>query len=287
MAADQGHAGAQNNLGCNYYYGQGVEQSYEEAAKWYRLAADQEYAPAQCNLGYAYGEGQGVMQSYKEAVRWYRLAADQGYAPAQCNLGFMYERGLGVEQSDEKAILWWKKAANQGDSDAIDNLELMLEKDYDIKQYNDETVNEISYSSNKNLDTDIIIKNKTAHNVLEKQHETLVEIGYDTMFDDEPNDEYREGYEFIQQSTTKSNVNIDDEWILLISKLSETEKSYLKMIMSTNNHPSNKWNEISRYDIENSINETSSDIIGDAIIDNGTIIEDYRYDLERVLSTIG
>ncbi|MEX0999591.1 MAG: SEL1-like repeat protein [Thermodesulfobacteriota bacterium] len=45
--ADQGFVEAQYSLGFLYKHGQGVRQSYEEAAKWYRKAADQRHAVAQ------------------------------------------------------------------------------------------------------------------------------------------------------------------------------------------------------------------------------------------------
>ena len=87
LAADQGIAPAQSNLGIMYAEGQGVPQDYSEAVKWYRLAADQGDATAQSNLGLMYAEGRGVTQDYAEAVKWYRLAADQGHAGAQFSLG--------------------------------------------------------------------------------------------------------------------------------------------------------------------------------------------------------
>ena len=71
-------ASAQNNLGDCYYYGNGVEQDYAEAVKWYRKAADQGEASAQFNLGKSYYNGDGVKKDYVEAVKWYRKAADQG-----------------------------------------------------------------------------------------------------------------------------------------------------------------------------------------------------------------
>ena len=71
------------------------------------MAADQGLAAAQHNLGVAYQNNQGVKQSDKEAVRWYQKAADQGNADAQCNLGVMYRNGLGVKQSDKEAVRWW------------------------------------------------------------------------------------------------------------------------------------------------------------------------------------
>ena len=56
---------------------------YAEAVKMFRLAADQGIAFAQINLGIMYAYGQGVPQDYVEAVKWYRLAAD-GPRPRVC-----------------------------------------------------------------------------------------------------------------------------------------------------------------------------------------------------------
>ena len=52
------------------------------AADWYRKAAEQEDEDAQCCLGFLYESGQGVEQSWEEAVRWYRAAAEQDYPRA-------------------------------------------------------------------------------------------------------------------------------------------------------------------------------------------------------------
>ena len=69
-------------MGNSYYYGQGVSQDYNEAAKWYRKAAEQGYEKAQYNLGNSYYYGRGVSQDYNEAAKWYRKAAEQGDADA-------------------------------------------------------------------------------------------------------------------------------------------------------------------------------------------------------------
>jgi uncharacterized protein len=52
-----------------------VPQDYSEAVKWYRLAADQGDAQAQCNLGLMYAAGHGVPQDYVSAYVWLNLAA--------------------------------------------------------------------------------------------------------------------------------------------------------------------------------------------------------------------
>jgi len=61
-----------------YDNGQGVIQDYKEAVKWYRLAAEQGYAEAQTNLGFMYERGQGVLQDNATAHMWYNIGAANG-----------------------------------------------------------------------------------------------------------------------------------------------------------------------------------------------------------------
>ena len=122
MAADQGHALAQYNLGWAYDHGEGVAKDQQEAVRWYRIAADQGLANAQSNLGVAYDTGEGVAKDQQEAVRWYRMAADQGYALAQNNLGVAYYTSKGVAKDQREAVRWWHKAAEQGHALAQNNL---------------------------------------------------------------------------------------------------------------------------------------------------------------------
>jgi len=60
-----------------YARGLGVPQDYAEAVRWYRLAADQGHASAQNNLGVMYATGEGVLQDYVQAHMWYNLAASR------------------------------------------------------------------------------------------------------------------------------------------------------------------------------------------------------------------
>ena len=116
VAAEQGKAKAQFNLGWMYGSGEGVPQDYTEAVKWYRLAAEQGNAIAQYNLGVVYHKGKGVAQDYIEAHKWYRLAAEQGDASALYNLGWMYDNGEVVSQDDAEAVKWYRLAAEQGNA---------------------------------------------------------------------------------------------------------------------------------------------------------------------------
>ena len=91
---------------------------YAEAVRSYRLAAEQGNAQAQTNLGLMYGNGEGVPQNFAEAVRLFRLAADQGLAWAQTNLGLMYVNGQGVPHNYAEAGRLWLLAAEQGEAEA-------------------------------------------------------------------------------------------------------------------------------------------------------------------------
>jgi TPR repeat protein len=108
--------------------GKGVLQDYVEAVKWYKLAADQGFAMAQSNLGdmYTYDQGKGVPQDHMEAAKWYKLAANQGNAMAQTNLGLMHEQGRGVVQDNVEAARWIKLAADKGQAEAITALPIIL-----------------------------------------------------------------------------------------------------------------------------------------------------------------
>ena len=114
-AAHQGHADAQYELGTMYRYEHGhFGQNLREAARWFRLAAEKGHADAQYGLGLMYGVGAGFAEDDAEAARWYRLAADQGHAGAQTSLGFF----VLLDGSDSEAARWFHLAAEQGDREA-------------------------------------------------------------------------------------------------------------------------------------------------------------------------
>jgi len=60
-----------------------VPQDFSEAVKWNRLAAEQGDARAQTNLGSMYTEGRGVPQDFVQAHMWFNLAAAQGHESAK------------------------------------------------------------------------------------------------------------------------------------------------------------------------------------------------------------
>lgn len=128
LLAQQGHPGAQYNLGFLYDMGWGVEQDFFAAFNWYSQAADRGLAQAQYNIGVMYYLGRGVNKDIEQAANFYKLAAQGGLAEAQTNLGFLYESGLGVTQDYEQAVEWYKKAAEGGSEKAQFNLAYLYVK---------------------------------------------------------------------------------------------------------------------------------------------------------------
>ncbi len=57
----------------------------EQAVAWYRKAAEQGYAGAQNNLGRRYHDGQGVPKDDQSAYFWWLLASAQGHEGAAKN----------------------------------------------------------------------------------------------------------------------------------------------------------------------------------------------------------
>jgi len=91
LAAEEGNALAQLQLGTNYYLGEGgVEINHVEAVRWFEMAAAQGLAHAQFNLGYCYSTGVVVgtssvsyRQDLERAAELFRLAAEQGHQGAK------------------------------------------------------------------------------------------------------------------------------------------------------------------------------------------------------------
>lgn len=118
LAAERGHADAQNELATCLYEGNGVERNHPEALRWFRMAAEQGCAQAQFMLGVYYQNGEGVAKDSVEAMRWYQMTAAQGNAMAQYMLGFVHASGMGVARDDAEAARWYRKAAEQGNAQA-------------------------------------------------------------------------------------------------------------------------------------------------------------------------
>lgn len=82
-AANQGHRGAQHNLGVFYYQGTGVKSDMEKARRYFSAAAQQGKSDSMRNLGVMYENGQGVARNLLLASKWYRDAVEAGNKEAE------------------------------------------------------------------------------------------------------------------------------------------------------------------------------------------------------------
>ncbi|KAF9932109.1 Protein sel-1 1 [Linnemannia zychae] len=122
MAAEQGDAVAQYQLGVMYDQAIGVTQDVVKAMAYYKKAAERDNASALCGIGYLHHRGLGVPKSHTEAMNWYQRAAHHGSASALSSIGYLYERGYGVAQSLDKARSFYHRAAEQDNSHGQNNL---------------------------------------------------------------------------------------------------------------------------------------------------------------------
>ena len=113
LAAEQGHPIAQNNLGLML-----SENNREEAIKWLTAAAQQNLPFAQLALGDRLSEylkqsedTQRTSRNDAEALKWYKAAAAQNYHMACHRLGEIYEEGKIVPKDEAEAVKWYLKAA--------------------------------------------------------------------------------------------------------------------------------------------------------------------------------
>ena len=140
-AAEQGHVGAQCQLGGIYFN----RKEYASAFGWFERVARRGNRDAQLQLGIMFKKGLGVYPDFDEAMHWFRESADegnhraanelkemlsagpvkwcqeiaeQGNAYAQYKLGDMYRNGVVVSRNNFKAVEWYRKSAEQGNTDA-------------------------------------------------------------------------------------------------------------------------------------------------------------------------
>ena len=133
LAAEQGYAAAQHEMGVLCAVGAGMRKEPKAAAEWYRKAAEQGYSMSQFELAHCYGCGFGVPKDMQESFKWCKLAAEQGNAGAQAQLGTMY-----MEEGDVDASLeWTRKAAENGDAVGQYNLAKMYAQGHGVAKNED------------------------------------------------------------------------------------------------------------------------------------------------------
>lgn len=123
QAADLGDAWAQYEYAECCWQGSGVPASQAEAIRYYRLAVEHTYpeAAAARKLGHCYARGEGVEQSWEQAAHWYSFATEAEDAEARFHLAQCYEKGLGVPLSLENAAEHYRALTTDRRA-AVDNV---------------------------------------------------------------------------------------------------------------------------------------------------------------------
>ena len=87
--------------------------------KLYEDAINNNNYKAMYLLGDKYYSGYKIEQDYDLAMFYFKMAARFNYGRAEFNIGKMYEEGLGIIKSSEKAIEWYKLASTHGEVQAL------------------------------------------------------------------------------------------------------------------------------------------------------------------------
>ena len=119
LAALQGLAAAQYNLGRCFAAGLGVRKDEAEAARWYRMAAEQGNPAAQNALAILNATGRGVSRDREVAIELFRRAATSGYALAQLNLAAAFDDGRLMPHDPLRAYIWYSIAARAGSDQTL------------------------------------------------------------------------------------------------------------------------------------------------------------------------
>ena len=108
LAADQGDARSQIELGLYHLSGRVVPQDYKQAAVLFQFAADQGNDDAMLQLGSLY---ERVLETPILAIQYYLAATNCGNAEAQNQVGEMYEAGKGIARDYVQAHMWFSLLA--------------------------------------------------------------------------------------------------------------------------------------------------------------------------------
>ncbi len=102
------------------------------------LAETSDHGYAQYYMGMMYMKGQGVEQDYKTAGKWFRKASEKSIPQAQYKLGDLYFKGRGLPKDFESAYIWFSVGASHAhklSETAIDKAKAKLSEE-ELKEAN-------------------------------------------------------------------------------------------------------------------------------------------------------
>lgn len=109
-----GDAGSYHGLGLMYLHGLGLPQNVQKAFDYFKASAEQDYAPAQVSIGSLYLD-QGSPSDVQVASRYFELAARYGHIEALYYLAEIINHGLGRERSCGLATAYYKSVAEKAE----------------------------------------------------------------------------------------------------------------------------------------------------------------------------
>ena len=138
--AEEGHSGAQLNIGVMYRKGEGVPQDPEKAFHWFSRAAEAGDSAAQYNIAILYRDGLGTGKDEAAALEWFRKSAEQGNSFGQLQLGLDQLYGRTAEQDLKSGILLINRAAEAGNPHAAYELAKIYQHGCALTEENAEAV---------------------------------------------------------------------------------------------------------------------------------------------------
>ena len=129
LAETSDHGFAQYYLGMMYMKGQGVEQDYKLAGKWFRKASEKSIPQAQYKLGDLYFKGRGVPKDYEFAYVWFSVGAAHEHKLSLNAISKSKEK-LSEEELKEADKLIAKYVKQYGPKEDVDpNEPIQIEKE--------------------------------------------------------------------------------------------------------------------------------------------------------------
>uniref|UniRef100_A0A4W3HXT3 Death ligand signal enhancer n=1 Tax=Callorhinchus milii TaxID=7868 RepID=A0A4W3HXT3_CALMI len=133
LAASQGSAKAQYNVGVCYELGKGISKDMTKAALYYSYAAAQGHSRAQYCWGrhLLHGKMGSETRDTRRALEQLEKAAKSGLKEAQAHLGVVYSEGPHRDQ--RKSIMYLRMAADNGDSCSQYHLGLCYQQGWGVQ----------------------------------------------------------------------------------------------------------------------------------------------------------
>lgn len=116
------------DLGYQYYLGEEVPLSYDNALVFFKKSAIKGSPKAYTNVGIMYMGGMSDEEDPVAARPWFEKGAELGEGKSQYYLGEMYKTGNGTLRNKKKAEELFRQSANSGNADAQYELALICKE---------------------------------------------------------------------------------------------------------------------------------------------------------------